>query len=340
MLHRLLLRKLTVGLSWDKAKGKNAKSIDNKKMGEIKEVSQDYIQIKKGIVDKDYFFIPKYFVEGYDGDDIILSLTDDEIKTKFSNKSNPSDDMLDDVNYKERKEVLKKKYPNFQNDIPRYSVVGTRNDQDSILNEEAAKLSWEKVLDKEVKSSDKKEIGKIKSVGPHFVEVEDGVISKKHYFIPKKYIHQYDGNTIYSSLEKEEISQKYQRDSPPLESELQEIERGEEYELIPFMAQEPGLEIKTERMDEELKIPWEEIIHKHVRTTDNIDIGDVDKVGNEFIVVREGFANVHLYYIPKKYIIKYDGSSLWLNLSSTLASAKFERKNEPSEEEMENLLNQ
>ena len=340
MLHRLLLRKLTVGLSWDKAKGKNAKSIDNKEMGEIKEVSQDYIKIKKGIIDKDYFFIPKYFVEGYDGDDIIISLTDDEIKTKFSNKSNPSDDMLDDANYKERKEVLKKKYPNFQNDIPRYSVVGTRNDQDSILNEEAAKLSWEKVLDKEVKSSDRKEIGKIKSVGQHFVEVEDGLISKKHYFIPKKYIHQYDGNTIYSSLEKEEISQKYQRDSPPLESEFQESERGEEYELIPFMAQEPGLEIKTETMDEELKIPWEEIIHKHVRTTDNMDIGDVDKVGNEFIVVREGFATVHLYYIPKKYIIKYDGSSLWLNLSSTIASSKFERKNEPSEEEMETLLNE
>ena len=117
-------------------------------------------------------------------------------------------------------------------------------------------------------------------------------------------------------------------------------EKGEEYELIPFMAKEPGLEIKTESMDEELKIPWEEIIHKHVRTTDNIDIGDVDKVGDEFIVVREGVANVHLYYIPKKYIIKYDGSSLWVNLSSTLASSKFERKNEPSEEEMEALLNQ
>ena len=340
MLHRLLLRKLTVGLSWDKAKGKNTKSIDNKEIGEIKEVSQDYIQIKKGIIDKDYFFIPKYFIEGYDGDDIILSLTEDEIKTKFSNKSNPSDEMLEDDNYKERKEVLKKKYPNFENDIPRYSVVGTRNDQDSIPKEEGAKLSWEKVLDKEVKSSDRKEIGKLKSVGQHFVEVEDGVISKKRYFIPKKYIHQYDGNTIYSSLEKEEISQKYQRDSPPLESELQEIEKGEEYELIPFMAQEPGLEIKTERMDEELKIPWEEIIHKHVRTTDNIDIGDVDKVGNEFIVVREGVATVHLYYIPKKYIIKYDGSSLWLNLSSTIASSKFERKNEPSEDEMETLLNE
>jgi hypothetical protein len=334
MLHRLLVRKLTVGFSWDKAKGKNAKSINKKEIGKIEEISQDYIQIKKGIVDKDYFFVPKYFVEGYDGDDIILSLTEDEIKTKFSNKSNSSDDMLDDDNYKERKEFLKKKHPNFENDIPRYSVVGSGNDQDFFSKEEGAKLSWDKVMDKEVKSSDTKEIGKIKGVGQY------GVISKKRYFIPKKYIHQYDGNTIYSSLEKEQIIQKYQRDSPPLESELQESEKGEEYELIPFMAKEPGLEIKTQRMDEELKVPWEEIIHKHVRTADNIDIGDVDKVGNEFIVVREGFANVHLYYIPKKYIIKYDGSSLWLNLSSTIASSKFERKNEPSEEEMEKLLNQ
>ncbi|HEX6646528.1 MAG TPA: hypothetical protein VF047_05060 [Nitrososphaeraceae archaeon] len=332
--------KLTIGLSWDKAKGKNAKSIDNKEIGKIKEISQDYIQIKKGIVDRDYFFVPKYFVEGYEDDDIIIGLTEDEIKNKFFSKSNPSEDMLDNDNYKKRKDFLRKNHPNFENDIPRYSVVRPGIDQDSISKEEGVKLSWEKVMDKEVKSSDKKEIGKIKSVGQYFVEVEDGVISKKHYFIPKKYLHEYDGDTIYSSLEKEQVKQKYQRDSPPLESELQDIEKEEDYQLIPFMAKEPGIEIKTQTMDEELKIPWEEIIHKHVRTTDNVDIGDVDKVGNEFIVVREGVANVHLYYLPKKYIIKYDGSSLWLNLSSTLASSKFERKNEPSEEEMENLLNQ
>jgi hypothetical protein len=200
--------------------------------------------------------------------------------------------------------------------------------------------SWDKVIGKKVKSSDKEELGKIKSIGQYFVEVEDGVISKNHYFVPKKYLHQYDDDTVYSTLTKDEIKQKYQRDSPPLESELEEAEKGKDYELIPFMAKEPGLEIKTPSMDEELKIPWEEIIHKHVRTTDNVDIGDVDRVGDQFIVVREGVANVHLYYIPKKYIIKYDGSTLWLNLSSTLASSKFEKKNEPSQEEMNSLLKQ
>ena len=340
-------KELTVGLSWDKAIGKNIKSIDKKDIGKIKQISKDFIQIDKGLVNKDHYFVPKYFVEGYDeNDDIIISLTEDEIKNKFMNESNPSGDFLDDENYKQRKESLNKKHPNFDDDIPRFSpVVGSGNEQDStsegVGGGEGAQMSWEKVMGKEVKSSDNKEIGKIKSVGEHFVEVEDGVISKKHYFISKKHLHKYDGDTVYSSLSKDEISRKYQRDSPPLDTELEDMEKGEkDHELIPSMAQEPGLEIKTSSMDEGLNISWDEIIHKHVRAADNVDLGDVDKVGNEFIVVREGFAKVHLYYIPKKYIIKYDGSSLWLNLSSTLASSKFERKNEPSEEEMENLLNQ
>lgn len=328
MLYSLLLRKLTIGLSWDKAKGKNAKSIDNKEIGKIKEISQDYIQIKKGIVDRDYFFVPKYFVEGYEDDDIILSLTEDEIKEKF-NQPNPSDAMLTDENYKKRKESINSKYPDFEKGIPQYSSS----------EGEGTKMSWEQVIDKEVKTSDKEELGKIKSIGDYFVEVEDGVISKKHYFVPKKYLHEYDGDTVFSSLDKEQIKQKFQRDSPPLESELQDIEKDKDYQLIPFMAKEPGLEIQTPSMDSELKIPWEEIIHKHVRTSDHVDLGDVDRVGNEFIVVREGVVKVHIYYIPKKYIIKYDGSTLWLNLSAMLASSKFERESEPTEEEMEIRLN-
>src|ERR687898_2456938 len=216
---------------------------------------------------------------------------------------------------------------------------GNQKDNEESIVSESPKMSWDEVMGKEVKTSDKEEIGKIKSVGDYFVEVEDGVISKKHYFVPKKYLHEYDGDTVYSSLDKDQIKQNYQRDSPPLESELQDIEKDKSYELIPFMAKEPGLEIQTSSMDSELKIPWEEIIHKHVRTTDDLDLGDVDRVGDEFIVVREGVVKIHIYYIPKKYIIKYDGSTLWLNLSSTLASSKFERENEPTKEEMEMLLN-
>jgi len=79
-------------------------------------------------------------------------------------------------------------------------------------------LSWDKIIDKEVKSSDNEEIGKIKSIGQYFLEIEE-VISKKHYFIPKKYLHQYnEDDLLLSSLTKDEIKENYQRDSPPLDS--------------------------------------------------------------------------------------------------------------------------
>ena len=69
-------------------------------------------------------------------------------------------------------------------------------------------LSWDKIIDKEVKSSDKEEIGKIKSIGQYFVEIEEGVISKKYYFIPKKYLHQYnDDDLLLSSFKKDEIKE-------------------------------------------------------------------------------------------------------------------------------------
>ena len=77
-----------------------------------------------------------------------------------------------------------------------------------------------------------------------------------------------------------------------------------------------------------------------MRTLDNVGIGDVDRGGNEFIIVREGVANIHMYYITKQYITKYDESSIWIDVSSGLVSAKFEREDEPTQEEIDMLLNE
>ncbi|MGA8106383.1 MAG: hypothetical protein WB815_06975, partial [Nitrososphaeraceae archaeon] len=106
---------------------------------------------------------------------------------------------------------------------------------------------------------------------------------------------------------------------------------------IPFMAKEPGVSLEDRQSGQTLNIPWEEVIHKRVKTTDDVDIGDVEKVGNEFIVVREGVAKVHIYYIPKPYISNYDGSSLYISAPSGLVSAKFERETEPTPEEIRTL---
>jgi hypothetical protein len=203
------------------------------------------------------------------------------------------------------------------------------------------KISGKRLIDKKVKSFDGKDVGKVKSITPDFVELKVG---DKRYFVPKLHFKEHDKD-LHVLLMEDEVKDRYQRKDPPLASEIQQAEHtGEGYtsyhEIIPFMAREPDLELKGEKSGEILKIPWEDVIHKHVRTSDNVDIGDVDRLGNEFIVVREGEVNVQMYYIPKQYISNYDGSSLWIDVASGLVSAKFEREYEPTNEEIEMLLDE
>ena len=204
-------------------------------------------------------------------------------------------------------------------------------------------LSWDKSIDKDVKTSDDKKVGKIRAITSDFIQIEKGKLDKKYYFVPKTYVQEYDGKKVHLSLTKDEVKDKFERDSPPLSSELESSKRTEStstqnQELIPPMAKEPGLEMRGQESGEILHIPWEEVIHKHVMTSDNIDMGDVDKVGNEFIVVREGVVKVHMYYVPKVYITNYDGSSLYLNDPSGLTSAKFERDSEPTQQEIDMMI--
>jgi hypothetical protein len=204
------------------------------------------------------------------------------------------------------------------------------------------KISGKKMINKSVKSIDGKDLGKIQNITADYVELKHG---GTHYFIPKLHIKEFDKEDLYVLQTKDEIKDKYERDDPPLSSEIKEGERSGQghagyHEVIPFMAKEPDLQLKGKESGDVLTIPWEDVIHKHVRTADNEDIGDVDKVGNEFIVVRQGVANIHMYYIPKQYITKYDGSSLWIDVTSGLVSPKFEREDEPTQEEIEMLLNE
>ena len=204
------------------------------------------------------------------------------------------------------------------------------------------KISGKKMINKSVKSIDGKDLGKIQNITADYAELKHG---STHYFIPKLHIKEFDKEDLYVLQTKDEIKDKYEREDPPLPSEIQEGERSGKghagyHEVIPFMAKEPDLQLKGKESGNVLTIPWEDVIHKHVRTVDNIDIGDVDRVGNEFIVVREGVANIHLYYIPKQYITNYDGSSLWIDVPSGLVSPKFEREDEPTQEEIEMLLNE
>jgi hypothetical protein len=78
---------LTVTIAWDKIVDKDVKSIDDKDIGKIKNLFQDHVHIESGLVSKDSYSVPKSFVERYEDDKVFLSLTKDEVKEKFKDKS-------------------------------------------------------------------------------------------------------------------------------------------------------------------------------------------------------------------------------------------------------------
>jgi hypothetical protein len=337
-------------ISWDNAIDKKVKSSDNKDLGKVQSITKEYIQTKEGALSKNYYFIPKYHIQGYDGDNLWVSLTKDEIKERFEKEKAPDPSEFESPEYSQRRTNMINQYPDFESKIPRYNI-GTASGSSGTQatgSQDMVGLPWENVIDKEVKSSDNKDVGKVESISANYLEVKEGHVSKKHYYIPKHYVQGYDGHKLHASITKDEIKDRYERDSPPSDSELKTQEYEEQRRKmeatypqfsrgIPFMAKEPGVELKSESSGETLNIPWEEVIYKHVKTTDNRDIGDIETVGNEFIVVREGDVKIRHYYIPKSYITHYDGSSIWIDAPSGLVSGKFERETEPTPEEIRTM---
>ena len=74
---------------WSMLKGKKVKSNDGKDVGEIKEISQNFLRVEKGTVKKDKFWIPKYVADAYDGKTLWLLIGEDEVLGKYHHGSNP-----------------------------------------------------------------------------------------------------------------------------------------------------------------------------------------------------------------------------------------------------------
>ena len=72
---------------WSMLKGKKVKSNDGRDVGEIKEVSQNFLRIEKGTVKKAKFWIPKYVADAYDGKTLWLLINEEEILGKYRHGS-------------------------------------------------------------------------------------------------------------------------------------------------------------------------------------------------------------------------------------------------------------
>lgn len=62
-------------------------------------------------------------------------------------------------------------------------------------------------------------------------------------------------------------------------------------------------------------LKWIDLLNESVHTSDDQDIGDIEAVNRDFVVVKRGFVNVHRYYIPTNKIEGWDGNVLWLKMT-------------------------
>ena len=68
-------------IAWDDVLKKEARgAIDDSDFGEVQEVGQQYVLTQKGLVNKEKFFIPKYLVQGFDGDTLWFNASENDLQ--------------------------------------------------------------------------------------------------------------------------------------------------------------------------------------------------------------------------------------------------------------------
>jgi len=64
--------------NWDEIVKKEARGKNDYDLGEVQDVQPEIVVTKKGIVDKDKFYLPKTLVERYDGHKVFFSITKED----------------------------------------------------------------------------------------------------------------------------------------------------------------------------------------------------------------------------------------------------------------------
>jgi uncharacterized protein (TIGR02271 family) len=71
-------------IDWNNTIKKEAKGLNDEKLGEVQEIGINFILVQKGSTSKDKFYIPYSQVESYDGEVLRFNLSEEEIKSNYS----------------------------------------------------------------------------------------------------------------------------------------------------------------------------------------------------------------------------------------------------------------
>jgi stress response protein YsnF len=136
-------------IDWDDVIKKEARGINDEDLGEVQEVTQDYVLVKKGVINKEKLYIPRDLAIGYNGTILIFNITAEEAKNKFLRDSEPvllqsqvsgegatiTDDLVIIPVMAERLDVSKKAYSQ-EAKIIKESITDTKTTEVQLVHEE------------------------------------------------------------------------------------------------------------------------------------------------------------------------------------------------------------
>jgi hypothetical protein len=67
-------------------------------------------------------------------------------------------------------------------------------------------------------------------------------------------------------------------------------------------------------------IDWDEVVKKEARGTNDADFGEVQLTIGDTVITEKGIADKDRFYLPKSLIDKFDGHTLWFNITEDEAN--------------------
>ena len=83
------------------------------------------------------------------------------------------------------------------------------------------------------------------------------------------------------------------------------------------------------RNNKSTKSSGRDVTNESVHTTDHKDIGDIEAINRNSIVVKRGFVNVHYYYIPISEVEGWDGHVVWLKITEDECEKRLPKRFSP-----------
>jgi uncharacterized protein (TIGR02271 family) len=81
---------MSSNIDWDDTIKKEARGSNDEDLGEVQEVSDGYVLVQRGLINKEKFYIPQDQAESYDGAVLTFRVSEDEILNKYKRDSVPS----------------------------------------------------------------------------------------------------------------------------------------------------------------------------------------------------------------------------------------------------------